>query len=75
MSGKLLLYKWGSFSEPGMEKVFKQNNIDYFDGFGGRVEPKFSTANFGKIITLRFRRKDFTFGNTGGILLTQLFVR
>ena len=29
MSGKILFYQFGSLSEPGIEKVFKENNIDY----------------------------------------------
>jgi len=29
MNRKLLFYQWGSLSEPGMEKVLKQNHVDY----------------------------------------------
>ena len=33
-----------------IENALEKNQIDYFDGFGGRVNPKFSTANYGKLI-------------------------
>jgi len=29
MSGRILLYCWGSFSEPSIEKAFKHKNVDY----------------------------------------------
>lgn len=29
MGKKILLYRWGSLSEPGLEKVFKKNKIEY----------------------------------------------
>ena len=52
-----------------VEMVLEQNNIDYFDGFGGRVEPKFSTANFGKIIT---RQMELT-GRISEIVTVNLY--
>lgn len=33
-----------------IEKALEKNHIDYFDGFSGRINPKFSTANYGKLI-------------------------
>lgn len=33
-----------------VENALEQNHIHYFDGFGGRINPKFSTSNYGKII-------------------------
>ena len=33
-----------------IENALEQNNIDYFDGFAGRIKPIFSTANYGKLI-------------------------
>ena len=33
-----------------IETVLETNQIDYFDGFSGRIRPKFSTANYGKLI-------------------------
>ena len=32
-----------------IEKALEKNHIDYFDGFSGRINPKFSTANYGKL--------------------------
>lgn len=33
-----------------IEIALEKNHIDYFDGFSGRISPKFSTANYGKLI-------------------------
>lgn len=33
-----------------IETALEKSHIDYFDGFGGRIDPEFSTANYGKII-------------------------
>ena len=33
-----------------IETALEKSHIDYFDGFGGRINPAFSTANYGKII-------------------------
>lgn len=33
-----------------LETAMEMNHIDYFDGFSGRISPKFSTANYGKLI-------------------------
>lgn len=33
-----------------IENALEKNNIDYFDGFVGRINPKFSTANYGKLV-------------------------
>lgn len=33
-----------------IETALEMNHIDYFDGFSGRISPKFSTANYGKLI-------------------------
>ena len=33
-----------------IENALEKNHIDYFDGFDGRINPKFSTANYGKLI-------------------------
>lgn len=33
-----------------LENALERNNIDYFDGFAGRINPKFSTANYGKLV-------------------------
>ena len=33
-----------------IETVLETNQIDYFDGFSGRIRPKFSTVNYGKLI-------------------------
>ena len=33
-----------------IENALERNNIDYFDGFVGRINPKFSTANYGKLV-------------------------
>ena len=37
---------YDNFIETSLEK----SHIDYFDGFNGRINPEFSTANYGKII-------------------------
>lgn len=34
-----------------IELSIEKNNIDYFDGFAGRLKPEFSTMNFGKNIS------------------------
>lgn len=33
-----------------IETALEKSHIDYFDGFSGRIDPSFSTANYGKII-------------------------
>lgn len=33
-----------------IEKALEMNHIDYFDGFEGRIKPRFSTANYGKLV-------------------------
>lgn len=33
-----------------IEIALEKNHIDYFDGFSGRIEPAFSTSNYGKLI-------------------------
>lgn len=33
-----------------IEMALEKNHIDYFDGFGGRINPEFSTSNYGKLM-------------------------
>ena len=33
-----------------LETAMEMNHIDYFDGFEGRIKPRFSTANYGKLV-------------------------
>lgn len=33
-----------------LEMALEKNHIDYFDGFEGRINPEFSTSNYGKLI-------------------------
>lgn len=33
-----------------IENALEMNRVDYFDGFEGRINPRFSTANYGKLI-------------------------
>lgn len=34
-----------------LELSIERNNVDYFDGFSGRLNPEFSTVNYGKYIS------------------------
>lgn len=45
MSKKILLYRWGSLSEPGLEKVFRKNKIEYFT-FIKKVKDYHADADF-----------------------------
>lgn len=45
MSKKLLFYRWGSLSEPGMEKVFQKNNIEYCS-FTKKIKDYHADAQF-----------------------------
>ena len=45
MGKKILLYRWGSLSEPGLEKVFKKNKIEYYT-FIKKVKDYHADAKF-----------------------------
>lgn len=45
MNRKILFYQWGSLSEPGMEKVLKQNHVDYCV-FAKKMEDYHADAEF-----------------------------
>ena len=45
MSKKILFYRWGSFSEPGLEKVFQRNQIEY-SVFTKKVKDYHADAEF-----------------------------
>lgn len=47
MSKKILLYRWGSLSEPGLEKVFQKNKINYCT-FIKKVKDYHADADFAK---------------------------
>jgi len=52
-----------------IETALETRNIEYYDGFSGRIAPKFSTANYGRLLN----KQTNTLGKVSNVLSANLY--